>query len=172
MRETTEEIQTVTKRTDSVIQKKSRTEQENKVHQRKIIIEQLQGIQDAEQSLKTYLAGYKVGDPTDMLNLYGMSLDGLDNSRIYNMNDAIGQLQGRLNDNTLRKEFVDYLDWFRLDPKRILQDKPHGYIPDGLLHDIDEQMKKIQGFIDKFSKEMESSWLKSVKRINQSLVRL
>lgn len=124
MRETTEEIQTVTKRTDSVTQKKARTEQENKVHQCKIIIEQLQGIQDAEQSLKTYLAGYKVGDPSDMLNLYGMSLDGLDNSSIYNMNDAIGQLQGRLNDNTLRKEFVDYLDWFRLVPKGFCKTNP------------------------------------------------
>lgn len=99
-----------------------------------------------------------------------MSLDGLDNSSIYNMNDAIGQLQGSLNDNTLRKEFVDYLDWFRLVPKRNLQDKPHGYIPDGLLHDIDEQMKKIQDFIDKFSKEMESS-LAEKREEDQSVAR-
>lgn len=36
------------------------------------------------------------------------------------MNDAISQLQNRLNDNSLRNDFLDYLRAFYVLPERIL----------------------------------------------------
>jgi hypothetical protein len=85
-----EKVREMKERIDERTELWAKGEQEYKDHQCKIIIKELQGIQDAEQKLKTYLTGYKVGDPNNILMFQGMALDGLANSSIYNMNDAIG----------------------------------------------------------------------------------
>jgi hypothetical protein len=150
-----EKVREMTERIDERTELWAKGEQEYKDHQCKIIIEELQGIQDAEQKLKSYLTGYKVGDPNNILMFQGMALDGLANSSIYNMKDAIGQLQGMLNNKSLRKEFSDYLGAFYVLPKMILEHKQYQqeHQLDFLRHFAGEQMEKIQAFIDRFKEE-------------------
>jgi len=78
------------------------------------------------------------------------------------MAETIGKLQEKLNDTTLGKEFSEYLGWFNLLPKWILIDKlidkmseqGQEHLIKGAIHDTDEQLEKIQAFIDRFTKEL------------------
>lgn len=91
---TSEKVREMTERIDQFTQQKAKAEQKNKADNCKIIIGELQGIQHVDQSLITYVNGYKVGVPDDKLILQGMALDSSAKSGIYNMNDAIGELHG------------------------------------------------------------------------------
>lgn len=137
----------ISDKVDKLIQQKAKSERENKRSQCQRIIKSLQEIQDAEQTLKTYLTQYKVGDKTNetLRLLFGMSLRSLADRSIYNMNYAIGQLQ-ILNDDSLRKAFLDYLGAFNVLPNRILKDNmpQEEYQRKGLLSDIDKQTEKFK----------------------------
>jgi hypothetical protein len=154
-----EKLQEVVDSINLLTQQKAIAEQKNKAYECRRILEHLYYLQNAEVNLKTFLTEYKDGDPTNetVKSFYGMSLDGIVRTGVYNMNDAIGQLQGRLNDNSLRKDFLDYLGAFNVLPERILKlNMPEAqYQCQGLIHFIDAQMKKIQEFTDRFRKEME-----------------
>jgi hypothetical protein len=88
-----------------------------------------------------------------------MGIDAPAKRSVYNMNDAMGQLQNRLNDNSLRNDFLDYLRAFYVLPERILKDNQpqQEHRREYLLNFIDEQTGKIQEFINRFNKEMDSS---------------
>ncbi|MDW0213255.1 MAG: hypothetical protein QOA16_03605, partial [Nitrososphaeraceae archaeon] len=125
------------------------------------IIENLQGIQYVAQSLKTFLTQYKVGDITNenLRLIFAMGIDAPAKRSVYNMNDAISQLQNRLNDNSLRNDFLNYLGAFYVLSERILKDNQpqQEHQRQYLLNFIDEQTGKIQEFINRFNKEMDSS---------------
>jgi hypothetical protein len=149
----------MTERIHELTQEKAKTEQEKKAFECQRIIKHLEGIQDAEQSLKTFLTNYKVGDlaKENLRLMFGMSFDGLAKSSIRYMYDAIGQLQSMLNDNSLRQDFLDYVGAFNVIPQRILIDNfPQQEQQRGsLLKTINEQTEKIQHFIERFKKEMD-----------------
>jgi hypothetical protein len=88
-----------------------------------------------------------------------MGIDAPAKRSVYNMNDAIGQLQSSLNDNSLRNDFLDYLRAFYVLPERILKDDmpKQEHQRQYLLNFIDEQTGKIQEFINRFNKEIDSS---------------
>ena len=146
---------------NKLIQQKASAERENKRFQCQKIIDNLQEIQDAEQNLKTYLNNYKVEDKTyeTLRLLFGMSFRSLADKSIYDMNYAVGQLQSRLNDHSLSKDFLDYLGAFNVLPDRILKNNmpQEGYQCKGLLSDIDKQTGKIKHFIERFKKETDST---------------
>lgn len=75
------------------------------------------------------------------------------------MKDAMEQLKGKLEDDSLRHEFLNYVGAFNVLPKWILIDNmpQQDHQRDHLLHYIDEQLGKIQKFIDRFVKERDSS---------------
>jgi hypothetical protein len=84
----------------------------------------LQEIQDLEGKLQECLTNYQVGDPTNELTNFFMQITVHPvDYKIRQMNDAIGQLQGRLNYNSLRQDFLEYLGAFNTLPERILVDK-------------------------------------------------
>jgi hypothetical protein len=158
------EIQTVTKRTDSVTQQKATAERENKRFQCQRIIKSLHDIQEEEQSLKTHLTGYNVEEPTNEIKLFeiklfGYSFENRANNSINIMYDAIGQLQVSLNDNPLRNDLLGYLRRFYVLPDRILKHNfpEQKHQREHLLSEIDEQTQKIEHFIERFKKEMDFS---------------
>ena len=151
-------IEEMTRTVADLTKQKARTEQEKKAFECQRIIDHLQDIQNVEQDVKTYLTQYKLGDPT--LKIFvGKPFSFMTNSNIRQMKDALGQLQSGLNDNSLREQFLDYLPQFNVVPKRILADNfpQQEQQRDYLLDFIDDQMKKIQAFIDRFNKEMDFS---------------
>jgi hypothetical protein len=131
-----------------------RAQQKNKVYQCQRIIYQLQNIENAEQDMKTYLTSYELGDPT--LKIFAGSFSSNTNNSVQKMEDAMGQLQSGLIDNSLREQFLAYLGWFNALPKRILiNNQPQQeHERKDLLDIIDKQMEKIQHFIERFRKEL------------------
>jgi hypothetical protein len=156
-----QKLQTVVDSISLLTEQKAKAEQAKKTFECQRIIGLLQRIKDDEEGLKTFLTNFKIGDPKDesWKLIFVLSFQDRVQNSVAGMNDAMGQLQGMPNDTTLRREFLNYLGWFRLIPKRILVDKmpqegqPH--LLKGLIHDIDKQMEKIQTFIDKFNKEVD-----------------
>ena len=158
---TSKKVGEMTKTIAELTKQKATREQEKKKFECQRIIENLQGIQYVAQSLKTFLTQYQVGDITNenLRLIFGMGIDAPAKRSVYNMNDAIGQLQNRLNDNSLRNDFLDYLRAFYVLPERILKDNQpqQEHQRQYLLNFIDEQTEKIQEFINRFNKEMDSS---------------
>jgi hypothetical protein len=143
-----DKIEDMTKTIADLTKQRVTTEQLKKGFECRRIIDTLEGIQIVEWDLKTFFTGYKLGDPTDekLRLFYGIAFHATANQSIEIMKDAIGQLQDRLNDNSLRKVFSDYLGWFNVLPERILmQNMPQQeHQRDYLLHFIDDQMIKIK----------------------------
>lgn len=139
-------------------QQKATAEQKHKEFECKRIIEHLQGIEQTELGLKQYLENYKVGTPTTDLKFYArLSVQPITHN-INMMKDAMEQLQGKLNDDSLRHDFLNYVGAFNVLPKWILVDDvpQQEHQLQGLLDYADLQMKKIENFIERFKKEMDS----------------
>lgn len=155
----------MSRKVDKLIEKKATLEKENKEFECKRIIEHLQEINEANQSLKTFLANYKVEDTDqEQENLrvfHGLALEGVVMKSIWGMDDAIKQLQGNLNNKTLRLDFIKYIGAFRFLPDLILNYKMpqqgQKHQPDQLLEIIKEQNVKIEDFIKSFTQEMDST---------------
>jgi hypothetical protein len=154
-----DQIRTKTKSIASITERKAILEQQNKAFECKRIIEQLQGIQNAEREFKSFLMEHNPTNETLKL-LFGPGLDALVNNSISIMKDAIGQLENKLKDTSLRGEFSKYIGQFNVLPKRILIDnmpQPEQKHQTGYLLDfVDDQMGKIQHFIERFNKEISS----------------
>ncbi len=150
----------VNRKVNNLIENKAKLEQKNKDAQCQRIIESLKDIQDRENKVKVTLNNYQIGNQTnDLSDFFMEAMVSNFNYKIGKMNNAIWQLQGKLNDPSLGEEFSEYLGWFNFLPTRILIDKipqqaRQQYEIDGVISGIDKQLEKIQAFIGRFTKEM------------------
>jgi hypothetical protein len=154
---TSEKMGEMTERIDNLVRKRETAGQRHKASECKRIIEKLQDIMDRESGFKEYLANYQLGDPTnEALKFYAVLAFRPIPYNIEKMKDTIGQLQGMLNDTSLREDFLEYLGAFNVLPKRILDHNQPQQEQErqGLYLFIDKQVEKIQEFINRFSKEM------------------
>lgn len=155
---------------------KAELEQKYKTSQCQRIIEILKDIEGREKYVKESLERYQIGNSTnESSNVFMEATVHPFKYNIQQMSNAMGQLQGRLNDLTFGEEFTEDLGLFNMLPKRILIDKiPQQAIQEhqvkGLIRDIDEQLEKTQAYISKFKKEMESS-LAEKREEDQSVAR-
>jgi hypothetical protein len=168
---TSKKVTDMTKEMHDFIQHTAEVEQKNKVAQCQIIIIILKDIENREKSIKETLSNYQIGNPTNELSNFFMEIIVPSfKYKISKMNNAIGQLQGRLNDPYLGEEFTEYLGWFDFLPKKILIEKlpqqaKQQHQIDSLIDGIDKQLEKIQAFIDKFTQEMEYSSAEKHKEV-------
>jgi len=153
-------VNRMTEEMHDFIKQKAELEQKHKASECRRIIDHLQNMEQVEINFKDFLTNYKIGDPTnEALKFYVKLAFRPFAYNIDKMKDAVGQLQGKLNDNSLREQFLDYTGWFYQFPKRILENNQPQQEQErkGLLIDIDKQLEKIQSFIDRFSKETEEA---------------
>lgn len=165
------------RKVDDLIRQKAEAEHKKKNFECQRIIENLQELKKMETDFMEYLTNYQ-GEQTNEWLKFSATLAIIPIFQsIGRMRDAVEQLQWMLTDNSLRGDFLKYLNWFNLIPKRILEDgitdKMHlqgqEHLVKGLIQDIDEQMKKIQYFIDKFTNEMTPVNRSTIQKIKNRL---
>jgi hypothetical protein len=153
----------LSRKVNNYILQKAELEHKYKASQCEIIVELLKDIQDREKSVKEILVSLKMGTPIDNWSEFLLEITVRPfKFKIVRMAEAMGKLQAKLHDTPLEREFLDYLAKFDMLPKRFFVDnltdkltnQGQEHLIKGIVKEIDEQLEKIQGFIDKFSKEV------------------
>jgi len=154
-------ISSITSRMDSLLEQRRLDEITKKEFECKRVIEHLEYIQKKEQELKDYLTDYISGDATSEQLRYFIKQNFMPIAkfRIRDIEDAIRQVGDKLTDNTLRLEFLSYIEAFLNLSELVLVDgKPQN---DNDLEDfiisINLQLKRIQEFLTRFHKEIQQT---------------
>jgi hypothetical protein len=166
----------MSRKVNDFLKHKAELEQKHKTSQCERIIEILKDIEERDNYVKKTLEGYDIQNSTNETSNFFIEATVLPfKYKIQQISNAMGQLQESLNDPTFGREFKENLGWFNMLPMYILIDRiPQQAIQqhqiDGIISDIDKQLKKIQEFVGKFTEEMESS-LAEKSEENQSVTR-
>jgi hypothetical protein len=152
-------ISSITSRMDSLLEQRRLDEIAKKEFECKRIIEHLEYIQKKEQELKDYLTDYISGDATSEQLHYFIKQNFMPIAkfRIREIEDAIRQVGDKLTDNTLRMEFLSYIEAFLNLSELVLADgKPQNENDlESFIISINLQLKRIQEFLTRFHKEIQ-----------------
>jgi hypothetical protein len=154
-------ISSMTSRMDSLLEQRRLDEIAKKEFECKRIIEHLEYIQKKEQELKDYLTDYISGDTTsEQLHYFiKQNFTPIAKFRIREIEDAIRQVGDKLTDNTLRLNFLSYIEAFLNLSELVLVDgKPqNGNDLENFIISINLQLKRIQEFLTRFHKEIQQT---------------
>lgn len=152
-------ISSMTSRMDSLLEQRRLDEIAKKEFECKRIIEHLEYIQKKEQELKDYLMDYLSGDTTSEQLHYFIKQNFMPIAkfRIRDIEDAIRQIGDKLTDNTLRLDFLSYIEAFLNLSELVLVDgKPQNDNDlESFIISINLQLKRIQEFLTRFHKEIQ-----------------
>jgi hypothetical protein len=119
----------------------------------------LEYIQKKEQQLKEYLTDYISGDTTSEQLQYFIKQNFMPIAKygIHEIEDATRQLGDKLSDNTLRLDFLSYIEAFlNLSETVVLDGKPQNDNDlESFIISINLQLKRIQEFLTRFRNEIE-----------------
>ena len=151
-------ISSMTSRVDAILEQRRLDEQSKKAFECKRIIDHLEYIQKKEQELKEYLTDYISGDTTSEQLQYFIKQNFMPIAeyRIREIEDATRQLGDKLKDNTLRLDFLSYIEAFlNLIETVVLDGKPQNDNDlEGFIISINLQLKRIQEFLTRFRSEI------------------
>ena len=154
-------ISSITSRMDSLLEQRRLDEITKKEFECKRVIEHLEYIQKKEQELKDYLTDYISGDATSEQLRYFIKQNFMPIAkfRIRDIEDAIRQVGDKLTDNTLRLEFLSYIEAFLNLSELVLVDgKPQNDNDlENFIISINLQLKRIQEFLTRFHKEIQQT---------------
>ena len=154
-------ISSITSRMDSLLEQRRLDEITKKEFECKRVIEHLEYIQKKEQELKDYLIDYISGDASSEQLRYFIKQNFMPIAkfRIRDIEDAIGQVGDKLTDNTLRLEFLSYIEAFLNLSELVLVDgKPQNDNDlESFIISINLQLKRIQEFLTRFHKEIQQT---------------
>lgn len=152
-------ISSMTSRMDTLLEQRRLDEIAKKEFECKRIIEHLEYIQKKEQELKDYLTDYLSGDTTSEQLHYFIKQNFMPIAkfRIREIEDAIRQVGDKLIDNTLRLDFLSYIEAFLNLSELVLVDgKPQNDNDlESFIMSINLQLKRIQEFLTRFGKEIQ-----------------
>ena len=152
-------ISSMTSRVDAILEQRRLDEQSKKAFECKRITDHLEYIQKKEQELKEYLTDYISGDTTSEQLQYFIKQNFMPIAeyRIREIEDATRQLGDKLKDNTLRLDFLSYIEAFlNLIETVVLDGKPQNDNDlEGFIISINLQLKRIQEFLTRFRNETE-----------------
>lgn len=152
-------ISSMTSRVDAILEQRRLDEQSKKTFECKRIIDHLEYIQKKEQELKVYLTDYISGDTTSEQLQYFIKQNFMPIAkyRIHEIEDATRQLGDKLSDNTLRLDFLSYIEAFlNLSETVVLDGKPQNDNDlESFIISINLQLKRIQEFLTRFRNEIE-----------------
>lgn len=154
-------ISSITSRMDSLLEQRRLDEITKKEFECKRVIEHLEYIQKKEQELKDYLIDYISGDASSEQLRYFIKQNFMPIAkfRIRDIEDAIRQVGDKLTDNTLRLEFLSYIEAFLNLSELVLVDgKPQNDNDlESFIISINLQLKRIQEFLTRFHKEIQQT---------------
>jgi hypothetical protein len=154
-------ISTMTHRMDSLLEQRRLDEQSKKTFECKRIIDHLEYIQKKEVELKEYLTDYISGDTTNEQVQYFVKQNFMPIAkyRIREIEDATRQLGDKLSDNTLRLDFLSYIEAFlNLSEMAVVDGKPQNDNDlENFIISINLQLRRIQEFLTRFRKEMQQT---------------
>lgn len=152
-------ISSMTSRVDAILEQRRLDEQSKKTFECKRIIDHLVYIEKKEQELKEYLTEYISGDTTGEQLQYFIKQNFMPIAkyRIHEIDDATRQLGDKLKDNTLRLDFLSYIEAFlNLSETVVLDGKPQNDNDlESFIISINLQLKRIQEFLTRFRNEIE-----------------
>lgn len=152
-------ISSMTSRVDAILEQRRLDEQSKKAFECKRIIDHLVYIEKKEQELKEYLTNYISGDTTSEQLQYFIKQNFMPIAkyRIHEIEDATRQLGDKLKDNTLRLDFLSYIEAFlNLSETVVLDGKPQNESDlESFIISINLQLKRIQEFLTRFRNEIE-----------------
>jgi hypothetical protein len=150
-------ISSMTSRVDAILEQRRLDEQSKKAFECKRIIDHLEYIQKKEQELKEYLTDYISGDTTSEQLQYFIKQNFMPIAkyRIHEIEDATRQLGDKLSDNTLRLDFLSYIEAFlNLSETVVLDGKTtNDNDLESFIITINLQLKRIQEFLTRFRNE-------------------
>jgi hypothetical protein len=154
-------ISSMTSRMDSLLEQRRLDEIAKKEFECKRIIEHLEYIRKKEQELKDYLTDYISGDTTSEQLHYFIKQNFMPIAkfRIHEIEDAIRQVGDKLTDNTLRLDFLSYIEAFLNLSELVLVDgKPQNDNDlENFIISINLQIKRIQEFLTRFRNEIQKT---------------
>ena len=152
-------ISSMTSRVDAILEQRRLDEKSKKTFECKRIIDHLEYIQKKVQELKEYLTNYISGDTTSEQLQYFIKQNFMPIAeyRIHEIEDATRQLGDKLKDNTLRLDFLSYIEAFlNLSETVVLDGKPQNDNDlESFIISINLQLKRIQEFLNRFRNEIE-----------------
>ncbi len=159
-------ISTMTYRMDSLLEQRRLDELSKKAFECKRIIDHLEYIQKKEEELKEYLTDYISGDMTNEQLQYFVKQNFMPiaNYRIHEIEDATRQLGDKLSDNSLRLDFLSYIEAFLNLSEMVVVDSKSQNDNDleSFVISINLQLRRIQEFLSRFRKELQQTDTSSI----------
>jgi len=154
-------ISFMTHRMDSLLEQRRLDEHSKKAFECSRIIDHLEYIMKKEEELKEYLTDYISGDRTSEQLKYFVKQNFMPIAkyRIHEIEDATRQLGDKLNDNTLRLDFLSYIEAFLNLSEMVVVDSNQQNDNDleNFIISINLQLRSIQEFLTRFRKELEQT---------------
>ncbi|HEY9399529.1 MAG TPA: hypothetical protein VIP29_06505 [Nitrososphaeraceae archaeon] len=159
-------ISTMTYRMDSLLEQRRLDELSKKAFECKRIIDHLEYIQKKEEELKEYLTDYISGDMTNEQLQYFIKQNFMPiaNYRIHEIEDATRQLGDKLSDNSLRLDFLSYIEAFLNLSEMVVVDSKSQNDNDleSFVISVNLQLRRIHEFLSRFRKELQQTDTSSI----------
>jgi hypothetical protein len=159
-------ISLMTQRMDSLLEQRRLDEHFKKAFECKRIIDHLEYIRKKEEELKEYLTNYISGDTTSEQLKYFVKQNFMPIAkyRIHEIEDATRQLGDKLSDNSLRLDFLSYIEAFLNLSEMVIVDSKAQNDNDleSFVISINLQLRRIQEFLSRFRKELQQTNTSSI----------
>jgi hypothetical protein len=159
-------ISLMTQRMDSLLEQRRLDEHSKKAFECKRIIDHLEYIRKKEEELKEYLTNYFSGDTTSEQLKYFVKQNFMPIAkyRIHEIEDATRQLGDKLSDNSLRLDFLSYIEAFLNLSEMVVVDSKAQNDNDleSFVISINLQLRRIQEFLSRFRKELQQTNTSSI----------
>ncbi len=159
-------ISLMTQRMDALLEQRRLDEHSKKAFECKRIIDHLEYIRKKEEELKEYLTNYISGDTTSEQLKYFVKQNFMPIAkyRIHEIEDATRQLGDKLSDNSLRLDFLSYIEAFlNLSEMVVVDSKPQNDNDlESFVISINLQLRRIQEFLSRFRKELQQTNTSSI----------
>jgi hypothetical protein len=159
-------ISLMTQRMDALLEQRRLDEHSKKAFECKRIIDHLEYIRKKEEELKEYLTNYISGDTTNEQLKYFVKQNFMPIAkyRIHEIEDATRQLGEKLSDNSLRLDFLSYIEAFlNLSEMVVVYSKPQNDNDlESFVISINLQLRRIQEFLSRFRKELQQTNTSSI----------
>lgn len=159
-------ISLMTQRMDALLEQRRLDEHSKKAFECKRIIDHLEYIRKKEEELKEYLTNYISGDTTNEQLKYFVKQNFMPIAkyRIHEIEDATRQLGDKLSDNSLRLDFLSYIEAFlNLSEMVVVDSKPQNDNDlESFVISINLQLRRIQEFLSRFRKELQQTNTSSI----------
>lgn len=159
-------ISLMTQRMDALLEQRRLDEHSKKAFECKRIIDHLEYIRKKEEELKEYLTNYISGDTTSEQLKYFVKQNFMPIAkyRIHEIEDATRQLGDKLSDNSLRLDFLSYIEAFLNLSEMVVVDSKAQNDNDleSFVISINLQLRRIQEFLSRFRKELQQTNTSSI----------